>query len=72
MSTVRKHHPRGQDKYIEILREGQAKLEWEMKEKLVLEIVNKLKSLSKKDRMSVFYQFCTECGTNLDEDRCDC
>ena len=68
--TVRKHHPRGQAKYIEMYREGQAKLEWESKERAVKEIKDKLLALPLKDRVDIFNQFCSLCGNN--DPQCKC
>lgn len=70
--TVRKHHPRGQKKYIEMYREGQAKLEWEKKHRLMKEIKDKLLSLSLMDRKEILNAFCEECGENLESGFCDC
>lgn len=68
--TVRKHHPRGQDKYLAVLREGQAKLEWETQQNNLKELKEKLLSLPLEARLSLFRQFCTSCG--IDDPSCRC
>lgn len=68
--TVRKHHPRGQDKYLAILREGQAKLEWELQQQALQELKDKILSLPLEARLNLFKQFCTSCG--VDDPGCQC
>ena len=68
--TVRKHHPRGQDKYLAVLREGQAKLEWENQQREIQEIKDKLLGLPLEARVKLFKQFCFECGK--DDSTCKC
>lgn len=68
MATVRKHHPRNQVKYLEMYREGQAKLEWEQKQRKVEHIKKMLLDLAIIDRLEVLNYFCSQCGNK----ECDC
>ncbi|HVI42670.1 MAG TPA: hypothetical protein VM577_18625 [Anaerovoracaceae bacterium] len=62
--TVRKHHPRGQEKYLAQAREAQAKLEWEQKAKKIEHIKRLLLELTSEERLKVFAGFCAGCGSN--------
>jgi hypothetical protein len=67
MATVRKHHPKTksqrEEKYLNDLREFQAKLEWEGKEKNLEHLKKMLLDLTVEDRLKLFSHFCPTCGS---------
>jgi hypothetical protein len=63
--TIRKHRPRDSesfDHFLKVVREGQAKQEWQDQQELVDFIKEKLHSLPHDVRKDIISEFCSYCG----------
>lgn len=68
--TVRKRHPRGQEKIIESIREEQAKAEWAFQQNNIQRIIAKIVELPLEARKQILNKFCPDCAAN--DIKCQC